>query len=156
MDVPVFVIDLTIDKKTKVPLLVLQERSGHRQLPICIGLMEASAIAAAKEGLELPRPMTHDLLASLMKKLGGHLESVHISDMHESTFYALLRIKCSSRMVEIDCRPSDAVALALRTKSPIFVAPVVLDRAGITAENKDKWTEFLENLEPEAFGKYKM
>ena len=156
MDVPVFVIDLTIDKKTKVPLVVLQERSGNRQLPICIGLMEASAIAAAKEGLELPRPMTHDLLANMLDKLGGHLESVHISDMHESTFYALLRVKSGGRMIEIDCRPSDAIALALRTKSPVFVSPVVFDRAGVRAEDKDKWTEFLENLDPEAFGKYKM
>jgi bifunctional DNase/RNase len=156
MPVRVIVADLTIDRNTKTPLVILQETDGRRKLPICIGLMEASAIAAAKEKLDLPRPMTHDLLSNILDNLGGTLESVVVCDLKEGTFYATLYVKENGRILEIDSRPSDAIALALRTHAPILVCESVFDEAGIVDDSIDKWASFLSELDPEAFGKYKM
>jgi bifunctional DNase/RNase len=160
MPIRVVVLDLTIDKHTKTPLVILKETEGERKLPICIGLMEASAIAAAKEKLLLPRPMTHDLLNNVMGELGGVLESVLICNLKDGTFYAVLNLHENGRTLEIDSRPSDAIALALRTQAPIWVTEEVFEEAAMpeedTEDKRDKWAQFLEDLDPDAFGKYKM
>ena len=158
MPVRVVVADLTIDRNSKTPLVILQETGGGRKLPICIGLMEASAIAAAKENLVLPRPMTHDLLRNIMGELGGVLESVLVCDLQDGTYFAKLKLRVNGELLEIDSRPSDAVALALRTQAPIWVSETVFDEAGIEREQEGpgKWAKFLQDLDPDAFGKYKM
>ena len=156
MPVRMFVSDLTIDRNTKTPILLLTDADGEMTLPIYIGLMEASAIAAAKENLKLPRPMTHDLLTDLILVLGGILEAVEVCDLCEGTFFAVLKIRRDDELLEVDSRPSDAIALAIRSDAPIWVAECVLEEAGVPSDKRDKWTEFLENLEPEDFGKYKM
>lgn len=166
MPLRMFVSDLIIDARTRSPVVVLKDAAEDLQLPIFIGLMEASAIAAAREKLELPRPMTHDLLKSVLETLGGELQAIEVTRLEESTFHALLHVKRNGKVVTIDSRPSDAIALALRTRSPIFVQERVLDVAGIRKdpppikqpgpdEPEDRWAEFLENLDPEDFGKYK-
>lgn len=156
MPVRMFVSDLTIDRNTKTPILLLRDAGGEMSLPIYIGLMEASAIAAAKENLKLPRPMTHDLLTELIAALGGSLEAVEVCDLCEGTFFAVLKIRRDEELLEVDSRPSDAIALAIRSDAPIWVSESVIDEAGVPCEKKDKWMEFLENLDPEDFGKYKM
>ena len=154
MAVRMYVADLTIDRSTKNPILVLADEPGGRRLSIYIGLMEASAIAAAKEKIDLPRPMTHDLMTDVLAQLGAALESVEVCDLREGTYYAVLRLRRGELMVEVDSRPSDAIALALRSEAPIFVDEAVLADAG--EPQKDKWIAFLESLDPDDFGKYRM
>lgn len=118
-------------------LMVLKELNGNRLLVISIGLTEATAIAAAVEGIEAPRPMTHDLLAHLIRRLQAELTRVVIHDLRNETFIGQLDIKTERGVLEIDCRPSDAVALAVRTNAPIFVTEGVLEAAAIVAQEGD-------------------
>src|ERR1041384_5274062 len=122
MPIRMYVADLTIDRNTKTPILILRDSAGEMTLPIYIGLMEASSIAAAKEHLQLPRPMTHDLLSEVITTLGGQLEAVEVCDLCDGTFYAVLKVRHGDGVLEIDSRPSDAIALALRADAPIWVA----------------------------------
>ncbi len=118
-------------------LMVFKELNGNRLLVISIGLTEATAIAAAVEGIEAPRPMTHDLLAHLIRRLQAELTRVVIHDLRNETFIGQLDIKTERGVLEIDCRPSDAVALAVRTNAPIFVTEGVLEAAAIVAQEGD-------------------
>lgn len=152
---------LMLDPSTNVPIVILRDEVGSRLLPIWIGLFEANAIALTIEGVEPPRPLTHDLLHVLLEKLGGQLLRVVISDLRATTYYALLFVKTTAGEVEIDSRPSDAIALALRAKAPIFVASEVLDRAraihvGTEQLDEDRLKKYLEELGPEDLGKYTM
>lgn len=108
----------------------LQEVDGDRSFPIAIGLPEAQAIERRLKGLEPPRPQTHDLLASTIEALGGSLEHIVIHDLSDNTFFAKLIVKQNGREIEIDCRPSDAIALGAATNAPILVEEKVLERAG--------------------------
>lgn len=186
MPIRMVVAGLAVDPGSKAPMVVLKEQDGERAFPIWIGLMEASAIAARLEGAKLPRPMTHDLLVSTIGALGGHLERIVVSELRGNTFFAVLHVVRDGEDVQIDARPSDAIALALRADAPIYVEPEVLEhahqvriRSGTPAEAPrgdaaeepavtpgprpldpntppEQWTEILESLDPEAFGKYKM
>ena len=190
MAIRMVVAGLAVDPGSKAPMVVLKEEGGDRAFPIWIGLMEASAIAAKLEETKVPRPMTHDLLAALIDSLGGRVDRIVVSELRGNTFYALLHIDRGGEELVVDARPSDAIALALRTDAPIFVEQQVLDNAHQirirktpeedSAEGQpsgeagdeveaatsprpldpntppEKWTEILENLDPEAFGKYKM
>ncbi len=165
---------ITQDPSNNMPILILKSEKDDTAIPIWIGLIEASAIAVELEGLQLPRPMTHDLLKSMLEKLGGKLQRIEVCDLKENTYYATLIIKTADSEVQIDARPSDAIALALRTGADIYVAAKVLkmsQQVDISAlqdaikdnsdpeaakKEKDKWSEILENLNPEDFGKYKM
>ena len=158
---------ITLDPMTKMPIVILKDSSGENALPIWIGIAEASAIATQLEKIDLARPMTHDLLCNLLDELEVRLEKVEVTDLKDNTYFAILYLKVGDRTLPVDSRPSDAIALALRTESPIFVDEEVLNKSRhidatkaeegmVTPEDRDKWTEILENLSPEAFGKYKM
>lgn len=120
---------LLIDPNTSLPLVVLMEVAGRRAVPIVIGLAEAEAIAVALQEIKLPRPRTHDLLGNLMTSLGGHLERIVVTDLRESTFFARLDVVRDDETIEVDSRPSDAMALACRVGAQIFVDEGVLERA---------------------------
>jgi len=153
---------VTVDPVTKSPIVVLRDRESGNVVPIWIGILEANAIAFALEGTELPRPMTHDLMKSILDATGTRLLNVEIGEIRDNTYFALLFLEGSGGNFRIDARPSDAIALALRCGAPILVSETVLAQSSIpaTAGNeggeKDKWTELLEKMDPEQFSKYKM
>jgi len=155
---------IVLDPQTNVPIVILKDPSGRHTLPIWIGLLEASAIAMELEKIKIHRPLTHDLLKNILEQLKATVVKIEITDIKNNTYYALIHIEFGGKIVTIDSRPSDSIALALRTNSPIFVAKSVLEKssqvdeksADFSQENKDKWSEILENLDPEDFGKYKM
>ncbi len=159
------VTNLMLDASSNVPILILKDETRKYTVQICIGLFEASAIATVIKGASTPRPMTHDLLGSVVAELGAKVEKIEVTDLRGSTFYAAVHLRRGDKTCVIDSRPSDAIALALRTRAPIFVeeqvAEKVTERQGrgepaLTGKEKEKWTEFLESLNPEDFGKYKM
>ena len=117
--------------------LVLGEVDGNRRLPIIIGAFEAQAIALELEKIQPPRPMTHDLIRDLFDAVGAEVKDVIIDELREGTFFAKIRYSVSGKEAQLDARPSDAVALAVRVEAPIFVAPDVLDEAGIPTEDTD-------------------
>jgi len=158
--VEVQVVNVAIDLKTKMPVIVLQEKKGEKTLPIWIGLFEAQAIALALENVKPPRPLTHDLAKSLIEKLRGKVDRVVISDLRNNTFYARIVMRQNGENFQVDSRPSDAIALALRLKVPIFIEEMVLDKVassgGITSapiEEKDveEFRRKLRDLKPEDF-----
>jgi uncharacterized protein len=130
--IEVSVAGLGVVPPSSAPLLLLKERDGDRLLPIGIGPLEAQAIALPLQGVRPPRPMTHDVFTEVITSLGGHLRRVELTDLADNTFYARLVLEQSGQQQAIDIRPSDAVALAVRTETPIYVAEAVLDQAGLT------------------------
>jgi bifunctional DNase/RNase len=161
---------LTLDPVTKTPIVILKDTENKLNLPIWIGLLEATAMATEIEGIKMARPMTHDLLKNILGEVGCSVESIEITELKENTYYAMVHLKLPGRDLLIDSRPSDAIALALRTKSPIFVAKAVLEASSVLQQNeegkegavenvsnvsKEKWAEILEKMAPEDF-KYKM
>jgi bifunctional DNase/RNase len=161
---------LTLDPVTKTPIVILKDTDNKLNLPIWIGLLEATAMATEIEGIKMARPMTHDLMKNILGEVGCAVDSVEITDLKENTYFALVYLTIAGRQVIIDSRPSDAIALALRTKSPIFVSKAVLEASSIlqqTEEGKEppvenvsnvsqeKWAEILEKMTPDDF-KYKM
>ena len=156
---------LTIDPFTSMPIIILKDLKEKSALPIWVGLIEASAIATELENIKLSRPMTHDLIKTMLEALGVKIKKVTVSELHDNTFYAHIILDQKGKEIDLDSRPSDAIALALRTKAPIFVDKKViaksrkidLSKEGVddTAKSQ-KWAEILENLSPEDFGKYKM
>ncbi|ROL57808.1 hypothetical protein D9V84_03590 [Bacteroidetes/Chlorobi group bacterium Naka2016] len=128
--------------------LILREKNGTRSLPIIIGTFEAQAIALVLEGLTTPRPLTHDLMRNILEKLDAKIEEVYINDLRDGTFYA--RIIFEDPPLDIDARPSDAVALALRCQVPIYVNNEILEQAGITFGERQKDIE--ERTESDIFG----
>jgi bifunctional DNase/RNase len=152
---------LMLDPSSNVPIVILRDTQSQLFLPIWIGVFEANAIALRLEGVEPPRPMTHDLLRDLLEQLGGEVEKIVISDLRESTFFALIHVRNPERAAAIDARPSDAIALALRTGSPIFVLRSVLDKAqavdlATDVNDEEKLKKWLEEISPEDLGKWTM
>ncbi len=157
---------LTIDPLTNTPIVILKDLDDKRALPIWIGLFEASAIATELEKISFSRPMTHDLINDLLRSVEANVMMIEINDLRDNTFFAMIHILINGNKITVDSRPSDAIALALRANAPIFVHEQVIDRSrnvdfGKKAANledmkNDKLKEFLENLSPEDFGKYKM
>ena len=119
---------LMVDPVTNMPIVLLRDADNQRVLPIWVGPVEANAIALQIENVSPPRPMTHDLLRHLLTELGATLQRVVIADLRESTFYAYLELQRGEETIFVDARPSDAIALAIRTKAPVFVDTKVLDR----------------------------
>lgn len=159
---------LTLDPVTKSPIVILRDRDNKIALPIWIGLLEATAIATELEGIKMARPMTHDLLRNILAHLGASVEKVEITELRENTYYAAIHLRVGAEEVVIDARPSDAIALSLRVKSPIFVHRQVLEASSVLQEgaeesatpdlsgvSRDKWAEILEKMTPDDF-KYKM
>jgi len=154
--IEVKVVKLGIDANSKMPVIILKEKEGQKTLPIWIGLFEAQAIALALEKVKPPRPLTHDLAKLLIEKLDGKLDSVVISDVINNTFYAQLFIQRDRENVEVDSRPSDAIALALRFKAPIFVDETILKKLALGSkpirdEEVEDFKKRLEDLKPEDF-----
>jgi bifunctional DNase/RNase len=156
---------LTIDPFTNSPIMILKDVDSDKAVPIWIGLLEATAIASELENIKFSRPMTHDLLKIIMESMAIQVTKVEVCDLRDNTYFALIHLNREGQEVTIDARPSDAIALALRVKAPIFVAEVVIQKArrvdlsakeAITTEDAKKWTEILEGLDPDDFGKYKM
>jgi bifunctional DNase/RNase len=153
---------LSVDPITNMPIIVLRETGGERVLPIWVGVFEANAIALQIESVQTPRPMTHDLLKSVIDELGGRLERIVVSELKDNTFYATLRLRTQAGPLVVDARPSDAIALALRSGARIFVEEAVIQGARSLDEpaNPDagirRVQKWLENLSDEELGKYKM
>jgi hypothetical protein len=150
---------LMLDPISNSPIVVLKDEKDSVFLPIWVGIFEANAIALRLEDVETPRPMTHDLLRNIITDLEGTVTRIVINDLVESTFYARIFMTLGTRQYEIDARPSDALALALRTEAPIFVDQSVLDQAQTLSGEEgqdDKLRKWFEQLKPEDLGKYKM
>jgi bifunctional DNase/RNase len=140
--------------------VLLRDPSSDRVLPIWVGPVEANAIALQVENVQAPRPMTHDLLRNVLAELGASLTRVVITDLHDNTFYAYLELKRDGEVIFVDARPSDALALSIRTRAPVFVDTRVLDQAksvDMSSENADRerLQKWLESLDPDDLG-YKM
>jgi len=155
--IEVTVSKVAIDVNSKMPVIVLKEKGGDKTLPIWIGLFEAQAIALALENVKPPRPLTHDLAKSLIEKLNGRVDRVVISDLRQNTFYALILMRRNGEALQVDSRPSDAIALALRLKVPIFIDETVLDKIAmgdkppIKEEEIEDFKKKLRDLKPEDF-----
>lgn len=150
---------LLVDPSSESPVVVLQDEAREVFLPIWIGSFEASAIALRIEGVEAPRPMTHDLLAKVIQDGGLKLTDARVSALREGTFYAELEFQNDGDSVVIDARPSDAIALALRLQCPIRVAADVLEEAKavrLATTDEERVREWLENAKPEEFGEFEM
>jgi bifunctional DNase/RNase len=157
---------LTIDPITNTPIVILKDLEGKKAVPIWIGIFEASAIATEMEKIKFPRPMTHDLLNDVIKVLKGEVVRVEIPDLRNNTFFANIQLLWEGKIIVVDARPSDAIAIALRAGASIFVDEKVIEKSrtvdfgaknsDIGSLDKEKLEEFLENMSPEDFGKYKM
>jgi len=147
---------VNLDVMTNQPVVILRESGSKRFLPIWIGQFEATAILMELQGVTPTRPLTHDLLKTVMDRVNVSLERVVVSDLKEGTFYATMSIKMNGADVEIDARPSDAIALAVRNKTPIFASQEVMEQAGIVGEEGEedeveRFREFLDQIKPEDF-----
>lgn len=157
--VPMSIKGLMLDPVSNSPIVVLKDDEDKIFLPIWVGVFEANAIALQIENVATPRPMTHDLLRNIVGELGARVTKIVINDLRESTFYALIYVESGGQGHVIDARPSDAIAVALRTEAPIFVARTVLDQAQTLAPDEtddEKLKRWLESVSPEDLGKYKM
>ena len=161
MQIEMTIKGLMVDPITNMPIVILRDKDGQKVLPIWVGIFEANAIALQFENVATPRPMTHDLLRNVSHDLKATVQKIVVCDLQENTFYAMIHLTLNGDTVAIDARPSDAIALALRTRSPIFVEDSVIDHAKTVdfasdradTERLQKW---LESLDPDDLGKYKM
>jgi len=151
---------LMLDPVSNSPIVVLKDDDEKFFLPIWVGIFEANAIALQLENITTPRPMTHDLLRNMIAELNARVLRIVINDLRDSTFFAQIRLAIGTdRTLEVDARPSDAIALALRTEAPIYVAQSVLDQAQTITPDEDpdeKTKKWFESLSPDELGKYKM
>ena len=161
MQIEMSIKGLMVDPITNTPIVILRDKDGQKVLPIWVGIFEANAIALQIENISTPRPMTHDLLRNVIHDVKASVEKIVVCDLQENTFYALIYLRLNGDTLAIDARPSDAIALALRTRAPIFVEDHVIDHAktaDFSAEKaeSDRLHRLLESLDPEDLGKYKM
>jgi len=160
MQIEMTIKGLMVDPITNMPIIILRDKDGQKVLPIWVGVFEANAIALQIENVSTPRPMTHDLLKNIIQDLEAAVTRIVVSDLRDNTFYAVIYLQRNGETVAIDARPSDAIALALRAHVPIFVEEVVIDNAKTieTPEKADseRLQKWLESLDPDDMGKYKM
>ena len=150
---------VSFDMVGKQPIVLLKTVSGNKFLPIWIGHNEAAAILMKLQGTETPRPMTHDLLSQVVGELKAHVARITVTELRDNTFYALITLRYDSSEIEIDSRPSDALALAVRSDAPIFADDKVIEESAIEFEHEvedteevvEKFKEFLDNVTPEDF-----
>ncbi len=152
---------LIVDPVANMPVVILRDADDRSFLPIWVGVFEANAIALQLEGVKTPRPLTHDLLKETISSLDAVVDLVVITRLHENTFFAEIHLVAGGRTVIVDSRPSDAIALALRTSSPVFVAEEVLEMsraqdASEEAQSHERLRKWFEEADPESLGKYKM
>ncbi|MFN2525969.1 MAG: bifunctional nuclease family protein [Actinomycetota bacterium] len=149
-------VGVRVELPSNQPIVLLKESTGERYLPIWIGAVEATAIAFALQGIETPRPMTHDLLRDILSEINVNVDRIVISELVDQTFYALIHMSLNGQTAQVSSRPSDAIALAVRINAPIFAAEEVLDQAGIELKDDEeteveKFREFLDQVRPEDF-----
>jgi bifunctional DNase/RNase len=161
MEIEMTIKGLMIDPITNMPIVILKDKAGDRVLPIWVGVFEANAIALQIENISTPRPMTHDLLKNILSEIEADVQRIVVSDLRDNTFYAMIYLDRDGETIAIDARPSDAIALALRTRSPIFVEDSVVESAkglDLSKETTDseRLQKWLEGLNPDDLGKYKM
>jgi bifunctional DNase/RNase len=160
MQIEMSIKGLMVDPVTNQPIIILRDDAGDRVLPIWVGVFEANAIALQIENVATPRPMTHDLLRNVIQDLDGQVQKVVVSELKENTFFAIIHLAVRGEPVLIDARPSDAIALALRTKAPIYVEEEVIDNAkpleGPERADNERLQKWLESLDSDDLGKYKM
>jgi bifunctional DNase/RNase len=161
MEVEMKIRGLMMDPVTNMPVVVLRDSDGGSILPIWVGIYEANAIALEIEKVQTPRPMTHDLLKNMLLGLQVQVRKVVVNDLKDDTFYALIWMEREGQIFAIDSRPSDALALALRLDCPIFVDEHVLKNSRISSTSTEKVSndeirKWLEGLNDEDFGRYKM
>ncbi|HXI10014.1 MAG TPA: bifunctional nuclease family protein [Thermodesulfobacteriota bacterium] len=156
---------LAIDPFTNVPIVILKDMEDKNSLPVWIGVLEASAIASELEKIQFSRPMTHDLLKEVLRNTKSTVTRIEVVDLRENVYYATIHMDTGAGSFVLDARPSDAIALALRTRSPIFVDSKVLEKSrnidmrsekGKGEDGEKDYIETLEDLSPGDFGKYKM
>lgn len=153
-------VGVRVELPTNQPIVLLREKDGERFLPILIGPVEATAIAFALQGIVTARPMTHDLLKSILEELGVSIDRVVITELRDTTFYASIEMTKDGTSYSVSSRPSDAIALAVRGTVPLFASPSVVEQAGIPIRDDEdeetevaKFKEFLESVTPEDFGR---
>jgi bifunctional DNase/RNase len=160
MQIEMSIKGLMVDPISNMPIVILRDKEGNRTLPIWVGMFEANAIALQIENISTPRPMTHDLLRNVIHDLKATVEKIVVCDLQDGTFYALIYLRVHGELLAIDARPSDAIALALRTRAPIFVEEAVIDSAktvdvATDKSDADRLQKYLESLDPDDLG-YKM
>ncbi len=155
---------LTLDPLTNMPIIILKDLQGEKSLPIWVGFFEANAIALEIEKITTPRPMTHDLIKNLVSVMKAQIKHILVSDLKDNTFYAVISLSVGDSTLTVDSRPSDAIAIALRAKAPIFVNESVIESAKSLdipdsvkekSAEKDQWKNWLENIKPKDFGDIK-
>jgi bifunctional DNase/RNase len=161
MEIEMTIKGLMVDPITNMPIILLRDEAGQRVLPIWVGIFEANAIALQIENVATARPMTHDLLRNVIRDLNASVERIVVCDLKENTFYAMIYLTVGGETVAVDSRPSDAIALALRTRAPIFVEEAVVENAktidfGSERADSERLQKWLESLDPDDLGKYKM
>ncbi|PYU95675.1 MAG: hypothetical protein DMG25_03645 [Acidobacteria bacterium] len=161
MEVEMKIRGLMLDPVTNMPIVILKDVNGNSVLPIWVGIYEANAIALEIEKVTTPRPMTHDLIKNLLVGLDAQVHKIVVTELRDDTFYALIWLERDGQVISIDSRPSDALALALRTDSPIYVEEDVLKNSKLSSAASDKTSaeemrKWLENLGDEDMGRYKM
>ena len=149
-------VGVRVELPSNQPIVLLKESEGERYLPIWIGAVEATAIAFALQGVQTPRPMTHDLMRDILQETEVQVDRVLINELVDQTFFALIRLTLDGRSTEVSSRPSDAIALAVRINAPIFADEDVLEQAGIELKDDEeaeveKFREFLDQVTPEDF-----
>lgn len=158
--IPMEVVGVRVEMPSNQPIVLLKEISGSRFLPIWVGAVEATAIAFSQQGIQPPRPLTHDLMKDLLEQLHATLTAVHLTELRDGVFYAVLLLVSRDEELVISARPSDAIALALRTQSAIFATEALMDEAGIEITDQDnsqandeveRFREFLDQINPEDF-----
>ena len=156
---------LTMDPTSNTPIIILKTESSDQAIPIWIGLLEATSIASVLQDIRFERPMTHDLFKNFSDHLNIRVSKVEVCDLRDNTFFALIHFDGDSQSFTLDARPSDAIAIALRFEAPIYVDEKVIEKSKRgegdvevldQSEEGKKWAEYLENLSPEDFGKYKV
>jgi bifunctional DNase/RNase len=149
-------VGVRVELPSNQPIVLLKESEGERYLPIWIGAVEATAIAFALQGVQTPRPMTHDLMRDILQETEVQVDRVLIHELVDQTFFALIRLTLDGRSTEVSSRPSDAIALAVRINAPIYANEDVLEQAGIELKDDEeaeveKFREFLDQVTPEDF-----
>lgn len=156
---------LTMDPATNTPIIILKTEEGEQAIPIWIGLLEATSIASALQKVKFDRPMTHDLFKNFAETQGISVSSIEVCDLQDNTYFARINFLSREEQFSMDARPSDAIGIALRFDAPIFISEEVIAKArpieadGEALDDSEegrKWKEYLENLSPEDFGKYKV
>ena len=159
MEIQMTIKGLMIDPITNMPIIILRDQDGQRLLPIWVGVFEANAIALQIENVQTPRPMTHDLLRNVISDLEAEVQRIVVCELKENTFYASITVQQDGSEIEIDSRPSDAIALAVRAEAPIFAAEDVIEESAIEFEGEDvneeeivsEFKQFLEHVTPDEF-----